>query len=398
MTKFLSAILAAALWLPLVSTAAPEPIKVVKQTAFNPTLIWKGVEGAPELTTAIGGFLSVCGWFDVTTGPKADYVLAGSSKGGGSVALTLEFGGIPIAAWNLTVTENNRRTAKLAVDAVLEKAFEKQKLRGFCSGRIAFCAETSPGIRNIFLCDVDGGDVEQLTSFQTMCVEPCWFPDGKSIGYSKYGRAGMDVVQTQISPRRSRILSAMRGINSGAAISPDGKNLALILSPDHMVDLYVKNLATGELRRMTKSISVEASPVWSPDGTRIAYVSDETGSPRIFIGALDGSGRRQLPTVGSDAVTPDWSQDDKIVYAARVAGGYTLAVFDLKTNENKQVLQTPGTWESPSWAADNRQVVCKRSEGRNSSLYVVDTWTGKTRLLVSTPYNLSTPAWSPAAR
>jgi len=27
---------------------------------------------------------------------------------------------------------------------------------------------------------------------------------------------------------------------------------------------------------------------------------------------------------------------------------------------------------------------------------VIDSWTGKTRLLVSTPYNLSMPAWSRA--
>ena len=30
-----------------------------------------------------------------------------------------------------------------------------------------------------------------------------------------------------------------------------------------------------------------------------------------------------------------------------------------------------------------------------SALYLVDTWTGKTRLLVATPYNLSMPVWSP---
>ena len=58
----------------------------------------------------------------------------------------------------------------------------------------------------------------------------------------------------------------------------------------------------------------------------------------------------------------------------------------------------PGTWESPAWAADNRHVVCKRSDGAKSALYVVDTWTGRARLLLSTPYNLSMPVWSPCAR
>ena len=127
-------------------------------------------------------------------------------------------------------------------------------------------------------------------------------------------------------------------------------------------------------------------------------MSDETGAPRIFIASLDGSGRKRLPTIGSDAVTPDWSSDGKIVYATRVNGSYTLAVYDLKSGKNERITEMPGTWESPAWAADNRHVVCKRSDGAKSALYVVDTWTGRARLLLSTPYNLSMPVWSPCAR
>lgn len=149
-------------------------------------------------------------------------------------------------------------------------------------------------------------------------------------------------------------------------------------------------------RRLTNSIAVEASPCWSPDGREIAFVSDETGVPKINIISADGRNRRVLKSVGSDAVTPDWSGDGKIVYATRVEGVYTIAVYDLKTGENTRITQEPGVWESPAWAADNRQVVCKRSDGRRSALYVIDSWTGKTRLLVSTPYNLSMPAWSRA--
>ena len=150
------------------------------------------------------------------------------------------------------------------------------------------------------------------------------------------------------------------------------------------------------LRRLTNGISVEASPCWSPDGSEIAFVSDETGSPRIHIVSADGRNRRVLRAIGADAVTPDWSGDGKIVYATRMNSGYTIAVYDLKTGENKRITEEPGVWESPAWAADNRQVVCKRSDGRRSALYVIDSWTGKTRLLVSTPYNLSMPAWSRA--
>ena len=96
-------------------------------------------------------------------------------------------------------------------------------------------------------------------------------------------------------------------------------------------------------------------------------------------------------------MTPDWSKDNKIVYASRIKGSYTLAVLDLKTGKNTRVTTVPGNYESPTWAADNRQIVCKRGEGNRSEICVVDTWTGKVRKLISTSYPLSMPVWSPCA-
>ena len=379
-----------------VSAASAQPIVVAKRIADNPTIHFTGVPGNAELSREIDNFLAVCGWFDrAAEAGKADYLLAGSVADG-SVVFDLSIGGAPVARWRFRSGADPRALAKSAVDAVIEKSFRELKVRGFCHTRIAFCAETSPGIRNIYICDIDGNDVKQLTRFRSTCVEPAWTPGGRSVCYSKYGNSSISVVETLIAPpHRSRILSSFNGINTGAAVSPDGGKMAVILSFDHMVDLYVRDLATRRLRRLTRGIAVEASPCWSPDGREIAYVSDESGSPRIHIVGVDGGARRRLPTIGADAVTPDWSGDGQIVFASRVGGSYTLGVHDLKSGKTRRVTEAPGNWESPSWAPDNRQVVCRRTEGGRSSLCVVDTRTGRVRQLLATRWNLSTPAWSP---
>ena len=374
--------------------AGAEPVVVTKTVRENPTLFFRGIEGDPALTKEINSFLGACGWFDLTTDPQASYTLAGGRSGTG-IRLDLSMGGAPVGSWQLSAGSDSRAVAKRAVDVVLEKSFKDLNIRGFCTTRIAFCAETAPGIRNIYACDIDGGDVEQITNYNTLCVEPCWFPDGRSIGYSRYNKTGMDVIETRLQPKASRRLSSFAGINAGAAISPDGRNLAVILSPDHRVDLYVIPIGSTRPRRLTRSIAVEASPCWSPDGREIAFVSDETGVPRIHILSVDGSNRRILRPLGRDAVTPDWSSDGKIVYSTRIDGRYTVAVHDTARPGEPDVRATtePGNWESPAWAADNRHVVCKRSDGRKSSLYVIDTRTGKVRPLIVTPYNLSMPVW-----
>ncbi len=376
-------------------------IVVRKKTQTNPTIIFTGVAGNSELSGQIQRFLSFCGWFDpAPAGKNADYTLKAAGTPNG-VDIHLYQGETRLIGWRFNTSGGARETAKSIVDKVVEHVFEQLEVRGFCHSRIAFCAETRPGIRNVFVCDIDGGNVEQITNYATLNVEPCWSPNGRTICFSKYARTGIDIVETTLAkPRRSRILTSFRGINTGAAISPDGQQMAVILSPDHQVDLYVIGLGKRSMKRLTRGIAVEASPCWSPDGRKIAFVSDSRGNPRIFVVDVQGGNMQMLPSCGIDAVTPSWSSDGKIAYATRPSrrANYVLAVYDMNSGENRIVSKGGGNWESPGWAADNRQVVCKRNVNGKSSLWIVDTRTGRERELLHTGSGLFDPSWSPCVK
>jgi len=381
-------IFSAVLILPLLNAA--DGLRIQGRVRENPTVYFQGIPGNPKLSSAVEGFLRACGWFDVTGDASADYVVSGSSTGG-TASLRVSMGGVSMGGWSVRAPEP-RRAAKLLVDALLEKLF---KVKGLCFSKIAFCAEVAKGVREIYLCDIDGNEIQQVTQFRSLCVEPCWFPDGRSIAYTRYGQSRTEIVETRIHPRiQSRILASLPGLNVGAAVSPDRQNLAMVLSPDHLVDLYVRPLQGTQLTRLTRGRAVEASPCWSPDGKNVCFVSDQSGRPRIYSVSRSGGTPKCLPSVGREAVTPDWSGDDQIVYATTVGGSYTLAVLNLKTGENIRATMVPGTWESPAWGPDNRHVVCKRSDGPRASLFVVDTWTGKVRQLLMTRNHLSMPCWS----
>ena len=88
-------------------------------------------------------------------------------------------------------------------------------------------------------------------------------------------------------------------------------------------------------------------------------------------------------------VSPDGSY---VIYSDATKAG--LSKLDLATGKNYRATDVKGTWESPAWGPDNRQVVCKRSDGARASLFIVDTWTGGARQLLATKNHLSMPAWS----
>ena len=388
--RFFSGLMAAFALLFAAPLTANEGINIVVEGKTNPTLRFNWNSGPAENKAALHSFLKACGWFDVIDRADAFYELVGHCEGNKTV-VTLRCGGAPLGAWQVSGADA-RTAAKTLVDAVLKKLFN---IDGICRTKIAFCADVADGIKEIYSCDIDGGDVTQITRYGSLCVEPCWFPGGQSIGYTKYGKGVTQIVETRLSPRvESRVLTSFAGLNTGVAISPDTSLMAMVLSPDHLVDLYVRPVHGKQLRRLTKGRSVEASPCWSPDGKQVCFVSDESGRPRIYAIGADGSGRRLLPSVGRETVTPDWSGDNKIVYCTRVGGDYTMAVLDLATGKNYRATDVKGTWESPAWGPDNRQVVCKRSDGARASLFIVDTWTGGVRQLLATKNHLSMPAWS----
>lgn len=378
------------------SPAAAETIVVSGKIKDNPKISFSGIVINPELDRAVRSFLESCGWFEVVPdGEKSDYRLD-ARLSGDILTLNLAMGGAPAGSWNLNTAAGARPAAKAAVDAILFKLF---KVRGLCHSRIAFCAEVARGIKEVFYCDIDGGDVTQATRFNNLCVEPAWFPDGNSIGYTRYDKAHTDLVQTRLFPQiMSRRLTSFRGLNVGIAVSPDGRNLALIMSQDHQIDLYTRAVNGGPVIRLTKSKAVEASPCWSPDGRQVCFVSDETGRPQLYTINADGSGKTRLPSAGNEAVTPDWSGDNQIAYATRIGGSYTVAILDVKTGRNTRSTNVPGDWESPAWAPDHRQLVCTRSDGQRASLFIIDSWSGKVRQLLSARNNLSMPCWSRTQR
>ncbi len=371
-------------------------IKVGTDASVNASLLYRGITGNTELDKAIARDLRNCGWFDLVSSGYSNYIVSGSAAGN-SVRLQLSDGaGAPLAT--VTATEADvERTSHKAVDALLKYLY---KIPGICATKILFVAQTLPMQKEIYLCNYDGTGITQLTRNGGLSLDPVWGAGGKTFIYSFVGRTYTSLIEQAVDSKRSRRLARFSGLNAGGKISPDGTRVALILSKDNQVDLYVRSVNGGDLKRLTNDKSVEASPCWSPDGTKLCYVSDAGAShrPRLRVISAAGGTPTTIPGIlGSESVSPSWSRDGKIAYSAKL-GNYTVAVIDPANRRpdrySKQkygiIADKGGDWESPSWAPDNRHVVCSFRYG----IYIVDTWTGKSRQILGGKSRLSLPDWS----
>jgi TolB protein len=341
--------------------------------------------------------LRLSGWFQTARG-GGDLQLSGSiEQGGSAIRARLQ---VTRAADRATLLSKSysidsplaRKLAHRAADDIVEAVTGR---KGIASTRIAVIG-TGSGAKEIYICDADGGDLVQITRDKSVVVGPNWTPNGQSLLYTSFMRGFPEVYTVNLRTGKRRSLANYSGLNTGAALSPDGKTLALILSKDGSPKLYIQEVGRKAVRLTTNSGSVvEASPCWSPDGRSLVFVSDSSGTPQLYTISRTGGRARRISSRGTENVAPDWGPNGLIACASRSGGRYHIAIINPNTGETRYLPNDGADYEDPSWAPDGRHLVASRSIRYQSSLYLLDTVSDAPVALISGRGDWLSPAWSP---
>jgi TolB protein len=258
--------------------------------------------------------------------------------------------------------------------------------KGIAGTRIAFVA-TQTGQKEIYMVDVDGSNLTQLTKDHSISVAPALAPDGRKLAYTGYQSGYADVYEIDLASGSRRRIMKYPGTNSGAAYSPDGNRFAVTLSKDGNPELYVTSSSGDSPRRLTSTPGVESSPTWSPDGREIIYSSDTAGSPSLYKISASGGSPQQIRTGQSYNTEPNWSPDGKrVVFNSRESGSFTIAILDLTSGQVRLL----GEGQDPVWGADSRHIVY----AQGGSLVLLDIQTLQKSTVASGLGRISEPTWT----
>ena len=230
--------------------------------------------------------------------------------------------------------------------------------------------DDKPGSSHIWTVGLDGRDERQITFSSDSESNPRFSPDGRYLSFtsSRPGKAkGNQVWLLDRSGGEAFQLTDVKGRLQGYEWSPDSKRLALTIgdpdpdAPDTpgsgqsandagrgnkapkpiVIDrykfkqdvqgyllsgrrtyIYLFDLESKSLDRLTEGTADESSPSWSPDGSRLAFMSDRAADPdrdpssQLFVvDAKPGSAEKAVSPATSRGGRgkPEWSPDGKSI-------------------------------------------------------------------------------------
>jgi TolB protein len=331
--------------------------------------------------------LEVAG-FEVTSPDKADFTLTGKND-----AARVE-GRLQRASTKETLLakaytgENVRAQAHALTDEVIQAVLG---IPWIARTKIVYKHEAREGSSEIYVSDYDGHNSRPVTQDNNIVAAPAWIPKQWHLFYTSYKSGYPWIYSHNLTTGERRPFAKFAGLNASAVVSPDGRQVAMILSKAGSPDVWVCNMDGSGLRQLTKTREDESSPCWSPDGTTICFASRVNERRALYTVPAAGGAMNPLRTAGvSNPSEPDWSPDGKSIVFTSQMGDFNICTVPAGGG-TAQVL---ATGEDPSWAQNSRTVIFTRRSGNKRVLSLLDVPTKRVKDTAQISGSRSQPSWA----
>ena len=211
--------------------------------------------------------------------------------------------------------------------------------------RVAFLSERSLLSIDLYVADTQSGRVlHKLTSTSTdphysslqfIYSAGAWDATSRQLAVATIvsGKPAIAIFDAERGDRTRDL--TIEGVDEvlNPTWAPDGHAIAFAGMSGGLMDLYVLDLNTSMLRRVTNDPFADLQPSWSPDGRRIAFATDRFSSQieTLSIGRFDlatidaagGSPEKVATFDQANSFNPQWSGDSRGLFFLSDRDGLT---------------------------------------------------------------------------
>ena len=207
---------------------------------------------------------------------------------------------------------------------------------------------------DIFVADLDGNIISQLTDEPGYDAEPTLSPKGDKIVFTSTRSGDLELYSMNIDGSEVTQITHELGYDGGAFFSADGEKLIFrssrpkseeeiadykalleqgLVTPTEM-ELYICNADGSDLRQLTDLGKANWAPFFHPSGEKVIFSSNhatEKGFPfNLYVINVDGSGLEQVTHDGVFDAFPMFTSDGKhLIFSSNRnnGGGHDTNLF-----------------------------------------------------------------------
>ncbi|MGB7769368.1 MAG: biopolymer transporter Tol [Verrucomicrobiia bacterium] len=361
-----------------------QQINVLGQTKPVPVSI-SGFGG--DVTDILKFDLYVQG-FAFVSPDDAQYQISGSSSGTVQGRVVDRFSKNTMLSRSYTGS-TLRQQAHAFADDIVQAITGKQ---GIAQTKITFKVQAPDGDGKIYVADFDGHNAQAITPDNTIVAAPAWAPGRTVLYYTSYKLGNPDIFYHNLVTGQRRVIAGYSGLNTSAAVSPDGTKVAMILSRSGSPEVWLCNPDGSGLKQLTSTPEGASSPCWSPDGRWICFATEIHGRRMLAKVPAGGGEIQRLSTVGvANPSEPDWSPDGKWIAFTSQMGEFDICV--VPADGGNATILVRG--QDPSWSPNSRTLIFVRhTPSYRDMLSLLDVYTKQVKDTRQVSGNDSEPAWA----
>jgi TolB protein len=327
--------------------------------------------------------------FTFVSPDAAQYQISGSSGGNVQGRVVDRFSKNALLSRSYTGATLRRQAHAFADDIV--QAITGKK--GVAQTKIAFKVESAGGNGEIYAADFDGHNAQAITHDNTIVAAPAWVSGQLALYYTSYKLGNPDIFYHNLSTGQRRVVAGHSGLNTSAAVSPDGTKVAMILSKGGSPNVWVCDADGSNLKQLTATPEDESSPCWSPDGQWICFATKIHERRVLAKVPAAGGAMQRIPTPGvANPTEPDWSPDGKWIAFTSQMSEFGICVMPADGSAPPTVLVAG---EHPSWSPNSRALIfVRRTASYRYVLSLLDVFTKQAKDIQQISGNDSEPAWA----
>lgn len=224
---------------------------------------------------------------------------------------------------------------------------------------------------------------------------------------SKYGNRyiwpvyeSYDLFITDLEGKKIKQLTNTPGYDAEATLSPDGRKMIYTSTRNGDLDLYVMDLKTGKSQQVTNELGYDGGAWFSPDGKKIVWRTSRPQTEEeikeykdllkeglvaptkmeVWIANADGSEARQVTSLGQANWAPNFTPDGRIIFCSNheYKRGFPFNMYLLNTDGTglQKISRDKGFDAFPMFSPDGKKILfcSNRNNGgtRDTNIFVAD--------------------------